>query len=41
MVKATYYYTCGCGFKTDNAETAKQHVEETGHKLDIRGMMVP
>ena len=41
MVKATYHYTCGCGFTATNEETAKQHVEETKHKLDIKGMMVP
>jgi len=41
MVKATYHYTCGCGFTATSEAAAKQHVEETGHKLDIKGMMVP
>jgi len=41
MVKISTYYTCGCGFKTDNAEQPEDHVKATGHKLDIRGMMIP
>jgi hypothetical protein len=41
MVKTTTYYTCGCGFNSESAEQAEDHVKATGHKLDIRGMMVP
>jgi len=41
MVKTSTYYTCGCGFKTDNAKEAEDHVKATGHKLDIKGMMIP
>jgi len=41
MVKATYHYSCGCGFTADNEAMARKHVEDTKHKLDIRGMMVP
>jgi hypothetical protein len=41
MVKATYYYTCGCGFKTEDAEEAMDHVKVTGHKMDVKGMVTP
>jgi hypothetical protein len=41
MVKTSTYYTCGCGFTSDNAKQAEEHVKATGHKLDIKGMMVP
>ncbi|GAI09806.1 unnamed protein product [marine sediment metagenome] len=41
MVKTSTYYSCGCGFTADNMAAAKKHVEETKHKLDLRGMMVP
>ena len=41
MVKTTTHYSCGCGFTSDNEAAAKQHVEESKHKLDIKGMIVP
>jgi len=41
MVKTSTYYTCGCGFKTENAELAMDHVKTTGHKMDLKGMVTP
>ena len=41
MVKATYFFTCGCGFKTESAEAAEDHVKTTGHKMDVKGMVTP
>lgn len=41
MVKVTHYFTCGCGYNTENIEEAKNHVKETGHKMDLKGMVTP
>lgn len=41
MVKTSYIYTCGCGFTTTKETEAVEHVKETGHKMDVKGSVVP
>lgn len=32
---------CGCGFQTNNPLTAQDHVEKTGHSMDVSGKVYP
>lgn len=32
---------CGCGFSTNNPLTAQEHVEKTGHTMEISGRVYP
>ena len=41
MVKTTTFFSCGCGFTTKSAEAAEDHVKNTGHKMDVKGMVTP
>jgi len=41
MVKVTHFYTCGCGYNTENQEEAKNHVKETGHTMHLKGGVTP
>ena len=35
------FFSCGCGFRGESLEDAREHCKKTGHKLDVKGMVTP
>jgi len=40
-VKQTLKWSCGCGKTYYQQSDAERHVEETGHTMDIKGILSP
>jgi hypothetical protein len=40
MQNASINYNCGCGYKTVKYTEAADHVEKTGHSIDVSGKLI-
>lgn len=41
VVEVMVRYNCGCGFQTEELVEAVKHTHQLGHKMEMRGAVVP
>lgn len=41
MAEVKWNFSCGCGYQCKTPLEADLHVEATGHKMEVHGMVIP